>query len=205
MVALLARGADVFELAEELGGIGVTGSVTDLDALVRLVASAMDRWRRIDVAICNTGHPAKGDIFELSDDDWREGYELILESAMRLGRLVHPIMENQGGGSFVHVSSFAAVQPDVTRPVSSVFRAALSAWVRLHAQRGAPHGIRVNAVMPGYVDSYPIGDATLAEIPMGRIGGVAELARTVATLASDDASYVTGQCLLVDGGLIKGL
>jgi NAD(P)-dependent dehydrogenase (short-subunit alcohol dehydrogenase family) len=204
-VALLARGSDVIDVARELGGIAVTGSVTDGDALARLVAQAMDRWGRIDVVVDNTGHPAKGDLFALTEADWREGYELILGSAMRLARLVHPIMEGQGGGVFVHVSSFSAVEPDATRPVSSVFRAALGAWVRLHAQRGAPHGIRVNAVLPGFVDSYPVGDATVAKIPMGRSGGVGELARSVAFLASDDASYVTGQCLLVDGGLIRGM
>jgi NAD(P)-dependent dehydrogenase (short-subunit alcohol dehydrogenase family) len=106
--------------------------------------------------------------------------------------------------AFVHVSSYSAVEPDLVRPVSSVFRAALSAWVKLHAERGAPHGIRVNAVLPGFVDSYPVDAATLAKIPAGRIGGVGELARTVAALASDDMSYVTGQCLLVDGGMIRG-
>jgi NAD(P)-dependent dehydrogenase (short-subunit alcohol dehydrogenase family) len=204
-VALLARGADVFDVAQELAGVGVTGSVTDGDALARLVASAMDRWRRIDVVINNTGHPAKGGLLDLGESEWREGYELILESAMRLARMVHPVMEGQGGGSFVHVSSYAAVEPDLVRPVSSVFRAALSAWVKLHAQRGAPHGIRVNAVLPGFIDSYPIGDSTLATIPMGRAGGVAELAKTVGFLASDEASFVTGQCLLVDGGMIRGM
>jgi NAD(P)-dependent dehydrogenase (short-subunit alcohol dehydrogenase family) len=204
-VALLARGAEVLALAEELGGIAVNGSVTDADALASLVAAARDRWQRIDVVVNNTGHPAKGGLLELSDAAWREGYELILESAMRLARLVTPVMEAQRGGSFVHVSSYAAVEPDLIRPVSSVFRAALGAWVKLHAERGAPYGIRVNAVLPGFVDSYPIDAATLARIPMGRIGEVAELARTVAALASGDLSYVTGQCLLVDGAMIRGL
>ncbi len=74
--------------------------------------------------------------------------------------------------------------------------------VKLHAERVAALGIRVNAVLPGFVDSYPVGDDIIADIPMGRAGSVQELARTVAFLASDDASYVTGQCLLVDGGMI---
>lgn len=204
-VALLARGPEVAALADELGGVAVTGSVTDADALRRLVDAALARWQRIDVVVANTGHPAKGDLLAVSEDAWREGYALILESAMRLARLVTPIMERQRGGAFVHVSSYAAVEPDPARPVSSVLRAALSAWVKLHAQRGAPHGIRVNAVLPGFVDSYPVDAATVAKIPMGRSGGLDELARTVAALASDDLAYVTGQCLLVDGGMIRGM
>lgn len=203
-VALLARGPEVVALAGELGGIAVTGSVSDAGALAELVSKAMERWQRIDVVVNNTGHPAKGKLLELSDAAWREGYELILESAMRLARLVTPVMEAQRGGAFVHVSSYSAVEPDPLRPVSSVFRAALTAWVKLHAERGAPHGIRVNAVLPGFVDSYPVDAATLAKIPTGRVGGVGELARTVVALASDDMSYVTGQCLLVDGGMIRG-
>jgi NAD(P)-dependent dehydrogenase (short-subunit alcohol dehydrogenase family) len=204
-LALLARGSEVAVLADELRGVAITGSVTDGEALARLVGAALDRWQRIDLVVNNTGHPAKGDLLELSDAAWREGYELILESAIRLARLATPVMEAQRGGTFVHVSSYAAVEPDPARPVSSVLRAALSAWVKLHAARGAAHGIRVNAVLPGFVDSYPVDDATLAKIPTGRAGGVAELARTVAALASDDLSYVTGQCLLVDGGMIRGL
>jgi len=204
-VALLARGPEVIALAEELGGVGVTGSVTDAGAVESLVAKALERWQRIDVVVSNTGHPAKGGLLEVSEAAWREGYELVLESAMRLARLVTPVMERQRGGAFVYVSSYAAVEPDPGRPVSSVFRAALSAWVKLHAERGAPHGIRVNAVLPGFVDSYAADDATIAKIPAGRIGGVGELARTIAALASDDMSYVTGQCLLVDGGMIRGV
>jgi len=204
-VALLARGPEVVALAAELGGVAVTGSVRDDDALARLVARALERWHRIDVVVNNTGHPAKGGLLELGEAAWREGYELILESAMRLARLVTPVMQAQGGGAFVHVSSYAAVEPDLARPVSSVFRAALSAWVKLHAEHGAPHRIRVNAVLPGFVDSYPVDAAIVAKIPTGRAGSVRELARTVAALASDDMSYVTGQCLLVDGGMIRGL
>ncbi len=203
-VALLARGDEVSALADQLGGISVTGSVTDPSALDKLVSAAMERWKRIDVVVNNTGHVAKGDLLEITDVAWREGYELILGSAMQLARLVTPIMEAQRGGAFIHVSSFSAVEPDPARPVSSVFRAALTAWIRLHAHRGAAHNIRVNGVLPGYVDSYPVDAATLAKIPFGRIGSVDELARTVASLAGDDMTYVTGQCLLVDGGMIRG-
>ncbi len=204
-VALLARSEAVKELAASLGGIGVTGSVTEGAALEALVHAAMREFGRIDVVVNNTGHPAKGGLLEVSEEAWREGYALILESAMRMARLVTPIMERQGSGSFVTVSSYAAVRPELARPVSSVMRAALGAWTKLHAEQCAGKGIRVNAVMPGFVDSYEIAPEIVATIPMGRAGKVAELAKVVAWLASDEAAYVTGQNLLVDGGMVRGL
>jgi NAD(P)-dependent dehydrogenase (short-subunit alcohol dehydrogenase family) len=204
-VALLARSDSVHELAEQLGGASVTGSVTDVSSLERLVAMAMQKWGRIDAVVNNTGHPAKGGLLELTDAQWQEGYALILESVMRMARLVTPIMERQGSGGFVSISSYAAVKPELQRPVSSVLRAALGAWTKLHAEDCAPKGIRVNAIMPGFVDSYDVAPEIVATIPMGRVGRVEELAKTVAWLLSEDASYVTGQTMLLDGGMVRGL
>jgi len=204
-LALLARSEAVHQVAAELGGVGVTGSITELNSLERLTSTAMEKWGRIDVVVNNTGHPAKGGLLELSDAQWNEGYQLILESVMRMARLVTPIMERQGSGAFVSISSYAAVKPELARPVSSVMRAALGAWTKLHAEYSAPKGIRVNAVMPGFVDSYEVAPETVATIPMGRVGRVEELAKTVAWLLSDEASYVTGQTLLLDGGMVRGL
>lgn len=204
-VALMARTDAVQAVARELGGIAITGSVTELSSLEALVAGAMQLWGRIDVVINNTGHPAKGDLLQLSEEAWRDGYSLILESAMRMARLVTPIMEQQGAGAFVTISSYAATRPDLPRPVSSVMRAALGAWTKLHAEYCAPKGVRVNAVMPGFVDSYEAAPEVIATIPMQRIGRVAELARVVAWLASEEASYITGQNLLVDGGMVRSV
>jgi len=202
-LALLARSDAVNAVATELGGLAHQGNVNDPAALAALVDKTMARWGRIDVVVANTGHPPKGNILELTDEQWRTGYELILESAMRLVRLVAPIMIKQGSGAFVFVSSYAAVRPDIARPVSSIFRAALGTWVKILGEELAPHDIRANAVLPGFVDSQPVPSLTVATIPLGRVGGVGELARTVAFLASNDASYVTGQSLLVDGGMVR--
>ena len=204
-VVLLARSESIEKIGAELGGLGVRGSVTDEADLQRFVDSAMKAYGRINAVVNNTGHPAKGNLFALTDDQWRQGYELILGSVIRLSRVVMPIMQQQKRGAFLNISSYAAKQPELARPVSSVFRASLSAWTRVHAEAGAPHNIRVNSILPGFVDSYPVDEKTLGTIPLGRIGRLEELAKAVAFLISDDASYITGQNLLMDGGMVRGL
>jgi NAD(P)-dependent dehydrogenase (short-subunit alcohol dehydrogenase family) len=204
-VVLLARSESIDRIAAELGGLGVRGSVTEEADLKRLVEASIGRFGRIDAVVNNTGHPAKGELFKLSDAEWQQGYELILGSVIRLARLVTPLMIRQKRGVFLNISSYAARQPELPRPVSSVFRAALSAWTRVHAEAGAPHGIRVNSILPGFVDSYPVEQNIVEAIPMRRIGCLEELARAAAFLLSNDASYITGQNLLVDGGLVRGI
>lgn len=204
-VALLARSERVREVAAMLGGIAVTGSVTDAGALSDLVAAAVDHWGRIDAVVNNTGHPPKGDLAALTDADWQAGYELITASVIRMFRLVLPVMNDQGGGAIVNVSSYAARRPELERPVSSVFRAALLAVTRLQAEYGARHNVRVNSIMPGFVDTYPVDQATVDTIPLRRVASVDEIARTAAFLLSDSASYITGQNLLVDGGMVRTL
>lgn len=204
-VVLLARSETIETIGAALGGLGVRGSVTDEADLKQLVDTALQRFGRIDAVVNNTGHPAKGDPLALSDIEWQQGYELILGSVIRLARLAMPVMIRHKHGSFVNISSYAAKQPDAVRPVSSVFRAALSAWTRVQAEAGAPHGIRVNSILPGFVDSYPVGQTVIETIPMKRIGRLEELAKAVGFLLSDDASYITGQNLLLDGGMVRGI
>lgn len=192
-------------LAAELGGVGVTGSYEVEADLQRLVALAMDKWGRIDVLVNSAGHGPRAPVLEISDADWHRGMEVYFLSAVRPSRLVAPIMAAQGGGSIVNISTFATFEPNPTFPTSGVFRAGLAAFTKLFADEYAARGVRMNNVLPGYIDSLPETEARRAAIPMGRYGQVEEVAATVAFLASEGAGYITGQNLRVDGGITRSV
>jgi NAD(P)-dependent dehydrogenase (short-subunit alcohol dehydrogenase family) len=200
-VALLSNTGGAKNLAEELGGLGYTGSVTEAKDLSKMVDKTMEHYSRIDAVVNNTGHPPKGELLEIPDVDWQTGLDMLLLNVVRMARLVTPIMENQNGGAFVNISTFSAFEPELDFPVSSSLRAALGSFTKLFADRYASSGIRMNNILPGYVDSYPMNEETLAEIPAGRYGKVEEIAKTARFLLSPEAGYITGQNIRVDGGL----
>ena len=207
-LALLSNGGGAADLAGQLGSdvaFARTGSVTDPAVLTELVDSTMDAYGRIDAVVNNTGHPPKGDLSSISDADWHLGMDLLLLNVVRMARLVTPIMESQGGGSIVNISTYAALEPDLAFPVSSSLRAALADFAKLYADRYARAGIRMNNVLPGFTESYPENPENVARIPMGRYGSVAEIAAAVSFLVSKDAGYITGQNLRVDGGLSRSV
>jgi NAD(P)-dependent dehydrogenase (short-subunit alcohol dehydrogenase family) len=204
-VALMSRAEPVLALAEELGGTAIRGSVQEARDIERLVSHTMEQYGRIDGVVNNTGHPPKGDPLALSDSDWETGYQLILASVIRMARHVTPIMQRQGRGSVVNISSYAAATPEAGRPVSSVFRAALSAWTRVYAEYAAPLGVRVNSILPGFIATRPQTAPATDAIPLARYGESEEIGQTAAFLLSDEASYITGQNLLVDGGMVRTL
>jgi NAD(P)-dependent dehydrogenase (short-subunit alcohol dehydrogenase family) len=204
-VALLSPSGAAEALAKELGGIGVTGSVTEEADLKALVDLAMAKWGRIDGAVLSTGHPPKGDLLALTDADWMKGLDLIILNVVRIARLITPIMEAQGGGSIVNISTFAAFEPDPVFPISCSLRAGLASFTKLYADRYAAKNIRMNNVLPGFIDSLPEKEVFKARIPMGRYGKVEEIAKTVAFLLSEDAGYITGQNIRVDGGITRSV
>ena len=203
-MALLSPGETVELLAAELGSVALRGSMTEPDGLERLVSLTLERFSRIDGVVVNTGYLPKGPPLEIPDTDRHRGLEMAFLPLVRLARLVTPVMQRQGSSAFVAMSSAWAFEPSKGYPLTTL-RAALGAWVKLYADAHAAANVRMNAVLPGFIDSLPWKPQRRAAIPAGRYGSTREIADTVAFLLSDAASHITGQNLEVDGVLMRGV
>jgi NAD(P)-dependent dehydrogenase (short-subunit alcohol dehydrogenase family) len=204
-VAILSPSGRGAALAVELSGLGVTGSNQDPQALQRLVDGAMRRWGRIDSVVNSAGHGPKGALLQLADADWQSGMDFYLLNVVRIARLVTPVMQKQQRGAIVNVSTYAAFEPEAAFPTSGVFRAALAAFTKLFADQYAAEGLRMNNVLPGFIDSLPEKAERRERIPMGRYGRADEVAELIAFLASARSSYITGQNIRIDGGLTRSV
>lgn len=200
-VAVMSSSGKGEALGLELGGLGFTGSNLEPADLQAFVSAVMARFGRIDAVVNCTGHGPKGPIMDISDADWHLGMDYYFLNVVRITRLVLPIMQAQGNGSIVNISTFATFEPDPDFPTSAVFRASLATYTKLFSTKYAADGIRMNNVLPGFIDSLPEKADRVARIPAGRYAKVRELSEAVAFLAGDASSYITGQNLRVDGGL----
>lgn len=197
--------------------------VADARALEGLFGLVDERFGRLDVLVANAGGPPPGTFADLDDDAWQRGFELTLMSAVRSLRLAIPRMRAGGFGRLVVIGSSSVRQPLPGLVLSNAYRPALAGVVKSLAVELGPEGITANLVSPGRIDTDRVRslDAGRAErtgraveevraeaeasIPMGRYGQPAELGAAVAFLASEAAGYLTGQSLLVDGGLVPTL
>ena len=204
-VAILSSSGKGEALADELDGFGVTGSNRSEEDVRRLVDGTMDRWGRIDALVNSAGHGPRGPLLELTDEDWHGGLDTYLLPMIRSTRLVAPIMQGQRSGSIVNISTYATFEPDPAFPTSGVFRAGLAAFTKLFADRYAADGVRMNNVLPGFIDSLPESEERRRQVPMQRYGQMAEIAATISFLISDGAGYITGQNLRVDGGITRSV
>ncbi|MCX7890644.1 MAG: SDR family oxidoreductase [Rhodobacteraceae bacterium] len=204
-VAVLSSSGRGEALGRALGGIGMTGSNRSEADLRRFVGQVMADWGRIDVLVNSAGHGPRAPVLELTDAQWHEGMEVYFLSAVRPARLVAPVMVAQGGGVILNISTFATFEPDPAFPTSGVARAGLAAFTKLFADAHARHNVRMNNILPGFIDSLPEKAELRARIPMGRYGRSEEIAGVIAFLASEAAGYITGQNLRVDGGITRSL
>ncbi|NCT96364.1 MAG: SDR family oxidoreductase [Comamonadaceae bacterium] len=204
-VGVLSSSGKGEALAKELGGVGVTGSNQSTDDLRRLLDALLERWGRIDVLVNSAGHGPRGPILDISDEDWHRGMDTYLMNVIRPTRLVTPHMQQQKGGAIINISTAWAFEPSAMFPTSAVFRAGLASFTKVFADTYAADKLRMNNVLPGWIDSLPPTEARRESVPMKRYGTSEEIAATVAFLASDGAGYITGQNLRVDGGLTRSV
>ncbi len=201
-LVLMSPSENCERLAAELGGVAHRGVVQNPDDLKALVDLAMATHGRIDAVLNHTGHPPKGDLLAISDENWDLAHDMIVKPVLRMARLVTPIMEAQGAGAIVNVTTYASFEPSLWFPASCVYRAGVSSFTKLYADRYGAQNIRMNCLAPGFTDSLDVGkygDLTALK----RIARVEEQAKAAAFLLTDDSSYVTGQTLVVDGGLTR--
>ncbi|PHP68897.1 3-oxoacyl-ACP reductase [Zhengella mangrovi] len=204
-IAVMSSSGKGEALGRELGGLGFTGSNLEPDDLKRFVDLSMERFGRIDAVVNSTGHGPKGPVLEISDEDWSKGMDYYLLNVIRMTRLVTPVMQAQGAGSIVNISTYAVFEPEEMFPTSGVFRAGLAAFTKLFCDKYAADNLRMNNVMPGFIDSLPEKDERRVRIPMGRYGTAAEVAELIAFLAADTSSYITGQNIRIDGGITRSV
>jgi NAD(P)-dependent dehydrogenase (short-subunit alcohol dehydrogenase family) len=191
-------------LAKELHGHahrGVAQSEADLKTLVDL---ALSTHGRIDAVLNHTGHPPKGDLLDIADDHWNLAHDMILKSVIRMARLVTPTMQAQGSGTILNITTYASHEPSLMFPASCTYRAAVSTFTKLYADRYGPEGLRMNCLAPGFTDSLDVGKFA-DQTALKRIGTVAEQAKAAAFLLTEDSSYITGQTLRVDGGITRSV
>ena len=201
-LALMSPSENCETLAAELGGIAHRGVVQSGDDLKALVDLAMATHGRIDAVLNHTGHPPKGDLLAITDENWDLAHEMIVKPVIRMARLVTPIMEAQGAGAIVNVTTYATFEPSLWFPASCVYRAGVASFTKLYADRYGAQNIRMNCLAPGFTDSLDVGKyGDMAALK--RIARVEEQAKAAAFLLTDDSSYVTGQTLIVDGGLTR--
>jgi NAD(P)-dependent dehydrogenase (short-subunit alcohol dehydrogenase family) len=204
-VAILSSSGKGEALANELGGIGVTGSNQSNEDLQRLLDKVMAAWGRVDVLVNSAGHGPRDDVLKITDEQWHKGLDIYLMNVIRPTRLIAPVMIAQRGGAIVNISTAWAFEPSAMFPTSAVFRAGLAAYTKIFADRYAADNVRMNNVLPGWIDSLPATEERRMSVPMQRYGKSEEIAATIAFLASDGGAYITGQNLRVDGGMTRSV
>jgi len=204
-IAIMSSSGKGEKLAKDLGGLGYTGSNLSSKNIEEFIQKVCLKYGRIDVLINSAGHGPKGEILEISDNDWQKGMEIYFLNVVRASRFVTPIMQKQKGGSIINISTFAIFEPETSFPTSGIFRSGLASFTKLFSDKYAKDNIRMNNILPGFIDSLPKKEEFLKRIPLQRYGKVAEISAVIEMLASDGGAYITGQNIRVDGGITRSV
>ena len=204
-VAILSSSGKGETLAKKLGGIGYTGSNLNQQDIKKFISNVFTEWGRIDVLVNSAGHGPKGQILKISDREWITGMETYFLNVVRAVRMVTPIMKKQKNGSIINISTYAVFEPEKSFPTSGVMRAGLSSFVKIYSDEYAKYNIRINNILPGFIESLKPNKEFLKRVPLKRAGKVSEISAVVKLLASDSGSYITGQNIKVDGGITRSI
>ena len=213
-VSMFARRRDILEReADRIGALAVRGDVSIPMDLERAVETTVKAFGTIDVLVWNSGGPKPGPGTAVTPESLEHALEVLFLPAVRLVHLCLPYLEKSDGGRIVALTSLAAKEPTAHLALSNSIRPGVTGWLKTLARELGPQGITVNCVAPGRIatarldELYPDGpsEADLKEIPLGRWGDPREFGDVVCFLASDRARYVTGQTVVVDGGLQRSL
>jgi len=192
-------------LPKKLKGISYTGSNKNKDELKEFIDIIIKKWGRIDVLVNSAGHGPKGEILKISDEEWHEGLEVYFLNVVKILRIVIPIMKKNRGGSIINISTYAVFEPESDFPTSGVMRAGLSSFTKILSDKYAKHNIRINNILPGFINSLKTKQKFVQRIPLKRVGKVKEVSQLISLLASDECSYITGQNIRIDGGITRSV
>jgi len=229
-LALCARGSAALdaaagEIRRETGAEVMTHAldVTDYDEVCRFVAAVVERFGRLDICVANAGGPPAKSFAETTIEDWRAAADLNLMSTVYFAKEALPVMQKHQWGRFISITSVAVKQPVDGLVLSNAVRSGVSGLIKTLANEYGRYGVLVNNVCPGYtatarlvelsrtlaareaVDPAEIEARWASQTALGRVGQPGEFADLVVYLASERATYITGACIAVDGGLIKGV
>ena len=204
-IAIMSSSGKGEKLANQLGGLGFTGSNLISKDINYFIEKVYKNFGKIDVLINSAGHGPKGEILEINDEEWFRGMEVYFLNVVRASRAITPIMQKQKNGSIINISTFAIFEPEESFPTSGVFRSGLSSFTKIYSNKYAKDNIRMNNILPGFIDSLPLKEDFLKRIPLNRYGKVSEISAVVEMLASEGGGYITGQNIRVDGGITRSV
>ncbi len=204
-IAIMSSSKKAEKLAKKLNGIGFCGSNLNQKDIKNFFEIVERKWGRIDVLVNSAGHGPKGQILKITDDEWVRGMEIYFLNVVRALRIVTPIMKKQKNGSIINISTYAVFEPEKSFPTSGIMRAGLSSFTKIYSDEYAKYNIRINNILPGFIDSLKPKKDFIKRVPLKRVGKVSEISAVIRLLASKEGSYITGQNFRIDGGITRSI